>query len=186
MTAQTQDASSYWVFGYGSLIWRPGFVYRQAQQALLWGAHRSLCIYSHRYRGTEEKPGLVFGLVPGGSCHGMAFEVGAAEWPEVREYLREREQVSGVYREASRRVRLASGEVIEALTFLVDPHHEQYAGRLDIAAQLAYVRDAAGMMGPNADYVTNTAEHLEQMGIRDRHLLALSALLAEPAKTEPM
>jgi len=184
MTAQVQTRSSHWVFGYGSLIWRPGFIYQQAQQALLWGAHRSLCIYSHRYRGTEEQPGLVFGLVPGGSCHGMAFEVGEADWAEVREYLREREQVSGVYREAVRRVRLASGDVVEALTFLVDPHHVQYAGRLDIATQLAYVRTASGAMGANADYVTNTAEHLLQMGIRDRHLLALSTLLAAAAISE--
>lgn len=179
MAAVLTDNGSHWVFGYGSLIWRPGFAHCSAHQALLFGAHRRLCIYSHRYRGTPERPGLVFGLVRGGSCRGMAFEVTPKDWLEVRAYLQEREQVTGVYLEALRPVKLADGRTVRALTFLVDEGHDQYAGDLDRAAELALVKSAHGAMGPNVDYVTNTSEHLREMGIVDRRLEALNALLKE-------
>lgn len=110
----------------------------------------------------------------------MAFEVQAQDWPEVRDYLREREQVTGVYLEAQRSVKLADGRVVKALTFLVDESHAQYAGDLDRDAELAFVRSAVGAMGPNIDYVINTAEHLAEMGIVDHRLEALSVLLTQP------
>lgn len=158
------------VFGYGSLIWRPGFEHAGAEAALLHGAHRCLCIFSHRYRGTRDRPGLVFGLSRGGSCHGMAFSIPPVSWPEVRAYLWDRELISGVYRPALRQVHLASGTVVAGLAFLADPRHEQYAGQLGIAEQLRFIRQGHGDMGPNADYVLNTARHLSEMGIRDRQL----------------
>lgn len=164
----------HWVFGYGSLIWRPGFSFVASQQALLRGAHRSLCIYSHEHRGTPEAPGLVFGLRRGGACRGMAFGVPAAEWRAVQDYLREREQVTGVYREALRPVRLADGRAVAALTFMVDESHVQYAGRLAIEEQLRLVRRSHGHSGPNVDYVLNTVEHLRAMGISDPYLFALA------------
>lgn len=171
------DRASHWVFGYGSLIWRPGFVFVSAEKARIHGARRSLCVYSHRYRGTPELPGLVFGLKRGGSCHGMAFEVAAEHWEEVRAYLYEREQISGVYREALRSVRLADGRKVEALVFLVDEAHQQYAGNLSLQDQARLVKQASGDMGPNVDYVVNTARHLSEMGIRDPHLDMLTGLL---------
>ena len=173
----TQIASSPWVFGYGSLIWRPGFAFERAERALLRGVHRRLCIYSHRHRGTAERPGLVFGLERGGACVGMAFKVAEADWIAVREYLREREQVTGVYLETTRPARLASGELVETLTFVADPHHEQYAGRLSLDAQLALVEGAVGEAGPNVDYVLNTARHLREMGIADRQVQALAGMI---------
>lgn len=166
-----------WVFGYGSLIWRPGFSFIHAERALMHGVHRRLCIISHIHRGTPEKPGLVFGLERGGSCVGMAFKVAPERWLEVRDYLRAREQVTEVYREVWREVRLASGERVPALTFVTDPAHEQYAGRLPLEQQLAIVRDAHGQSGPNADYVINTANHLLEMGIFDHRVVALSRML---------
>jgi cation transport protein ChaC len=171
------NSNSHWVFGYGSLIWRPGFPFVGAQRALLRGAHRRLCIYSHHYRGTPEQPGLVFGLVRGGSCHGMAFEVAPSDWPEVLAYLKAREQISGVYREAYRPVRLHDGAGVTALTFIVNEAHAQYAGRLTIADELELVRHASGEMGRNTDYVVNTHRHLEEMGIADAHLGVLSTQL---------
>ena len=165
-----QQKSSCWVFGYGSLIWRPGFVYEQATQALLNGAHRRLCVLSFRHRGTAERPGLVFGLVHGGSCRGMAFEVKAEQWDEVHEYLRDREMDRGVYREAQRPIRLAGGLIVTALAFLVDEAHPQYAGRLSIEEQVKLVRDGVGESGANPEYVLETANHLKAMGIRDRYL----------------
>jgi cation transport protein ChaC len=167
------EDTSRWVFGYGSLIWRPGFEHLRTVHALLRGAHRSLCIYSHRHRGTPERPGLVFGLVRGGSCRGMAFEVESARWDEVHAYLKEREMDRGVYREAHRPVRLSDGRIVSALAFLVDDRHVQYAGRLDVAEQVRLVRSGIGESGPNHEYVLQTATHLEQLGIHDRHLREL-------------
>lgn len=177
MNEQNNMSDTRWVFGYGSLIWRPGFEFVSSQQALLNGAHRSLCVYSHHYRGTPEQPGLVFGLARGGSCHGVAFEVAASRWSEVYDYLNEREQVTGVYRDAQRTVRLANGNRVSALAYLVDERHDQYAGQLDVATQLTIVRDAKGNMGPNIDYVINTDQHLAQMGIKDQRLRDLTRLL---------
>lgn len=171
------DAPVPWIFGYGSLIWSPGFAFEAAERALLRGAHRRLCILSHHHRGTPERPGLVFGLERGGACVGRAFRVAPDAWPEVRDYLREREQVTAVYREALRTVRLAGGETVTALVFLADPGHAQYAGRLSLVEQLAYVHGARGSSGANEDYVINTAEHLAALGIIDRQVLALSAML---------
>ena len=98
-----------WVFGYGSLLWNPGFGFAEARAARLVGHHRALCITSHRYRGTVERPGLVLGLDRGGSCLGLAYRVDAADAAAVRDYLREREMVTGAYREGLRPVRLADG-----------------------------------------------------------------------------
>lgn len=171
----------HWVFGYGSLIWRPGFEFVVRERALLRGAHRSLCIYSHIYRGTPSAPGLVFGLAHGGACGGMAFGVADALWPEVLAYLRARELVSDVYREAMRPVRLASGRNVAAVAYLVDEAHPQYAGGLTLAEQARLVRRSAGESGLNIDYVRNTAEHLARLGIRDRSLELLVETLAGPA-----
>lgn len=162
--------SEYWVFGYGSLIWNPGFPFTHRSLALLPGAHRSLCVYSHRHRGTPEQPGLVFGLVPGGSCRGMAFEIEPARWAAVRGYLTEREMDRGVYREALRPVILEGGVRVTALCFLVDMRHAQYAGRLEIAEQARLVRAGKGESGANPEYVLETARHLSALGIRDRYL----------------
>lgn len=169
--------ATHWVFGYGSLIWNPGFAHVSAQQGLLKGAHRSLSIVSHHHRGTLERPGLVFGLARGGSCRGMVFEVADRDWPQVYAYLQEREQVTSVYRDVMRPVRLADGRSISALAFLVDEGHEQFAGHLDLDQQLAMVRAGVGLSGSNVDYVLNTVRHLDNLGIRDRRLAALADLL---------
>jgi cation transport protein ChaC len=169
---------TYWVFGYGSLIWNPGFSFQSAQLGLLRGAHRSLSIISHHHRGTRETPGLVFGLTRGGSCRGMVFEVGHRAWAEVRAYLDARELVTSVYRDVWRPVTLADGRRVTALTYVVDETHEQFAGQLSVEAQLAMIRAGVGISGRNVDYVLNTAQHLMQLGIRDKALMALAHQLA--------
>jgi cation transport protein ChaC len=165
-----------WVFGYGSLIWRPGFDYLDRVPARLIGAHRALCVLSHVHRGTPEKPGLVLGLDHGGTCRGIAYRVAAEKRKETIEYLRGREQVTMVYREAVRRVTLMSEphRQVPALVYMVDRGHYQYAGRLDLATQLHYVRQGHGRSGNNRDYVLASVEALEALGLRDRelHLLA--------------
>ncbi|SEQ28554.1 cation transport protein ChaC [Devosia sp. YR412] len=174
-----ETTATHWVFGYGSLIWNPGFAHVSAQQGLLKGAHRSLSIVSHHHRGTVEQPGLVFGLARGGSCRGMVFEVADSDWAQVYAYLQEREQVTAVYRDVMRPVRLADGRTVSALAFLVDENHEQFAGRLDLDQQAAMVRAGVGLSGRNVDYVLNTARHLGELGIRDRQLMALADLLTQ-------
>jgi cation transport protein ChaC len=168
----------FWVFGYGSLMWNPGFRFRERHIATLGGAHRSLCVYSWHYRGSPEAPGLVFGLDHGGACRGIAYSVDPADREAVVDYLRQREQVTLVYREVYRPVRVEGRRApVRALTFTADRRHPQYAGRLSLDRQIAIVRSAAGAAGPNRDYVLSTAEHLAEIGIRDAWVEALVAAL---------
>ncbi len=170
----TQDL---WVFGYGSLMWRPGFRYEESGPAKLFGYHRSFCVYSHYHRGTPQKPGLVFGLDRGGSCRGVAYRVAAKEAESVRAYLRAREQVTSVYLESERQVELldGSGHRTPALCFLIDRQHEQYAGKLPMEEQVQLVIGGHGKSGRNPEYLRETLGHLLTMGIEDAGLQALWA-----------
>lgn len=173
----------FWVFGYGSLMWRPGFAYAERQPARLNGHHRSLCVYSHVHRGTPERPGLVLGLDRGGVCRGVAFRVAHADREATLAYLRERELVTNVYQEVTRRAHLldGSGRVVEAVAYIVDRAHAQYAGKRDREDLLALVRQGQGKSGANRDYVVATAEHLDEMAIHDPVLDWLRARLQEGA-----
>ncbi len=166
-----------WVFGYGSLMWRPGFAYARRCKATLRGWRRSLCVYSHVYRGSPERPGLVLGLDRGGTCPGVAFQVDAALRETTVRYLRDREQVTAVYLERVAPVTLECGERVLALTYVADRLHRQYAGRLDRATMLDTVRAGKGQSGDNAEYVLETHDHLRAIGVRDRDLEWLSAQL---------
>jgi glutathione-specific gamma-glutamylcyclotransferase len=166
-----------WVFGYGSLMWQPGFEYQERQSALVHGWRRSLCIYSHVYRGTPERPGLVLGLDRGGACHGVAFRVAASLRERTIDYLRQREQVTAVYLERNVVVHLADGTKANAVTYVADRNHLQYAGRLEREQLLGLVTQGVGQSGPNVDYVLNTEAHLRENGIRDPILEWLAAQL---------
>jgi cation transport protein ChaC len=176
----TTDKSELWVFGYGSLMWRPGFPYAATTPALLKGAHRALCVYSIFHRGTQERPGLVLGLDRGGACRGVAYLVEPGAEEDTVAYLREREQIAQVYVEAYRKVRLLDGSsrAVTALTYLIDPKHEQYAGRLPLEEQLRLVHGSKGQSGENVEYVLNTVRDLEEAGVHDATLAALAARLA--------
>ena len=165
-----------WVFGYGSLIWRPDFDYLERAPARLIGAHRALCVFSHVHRGTPERPGLVLGLDLGGACRGIAYRVAAKKRADTIAYLRAREQATSVYRETLRAVTLP-GEPdrrVNALVYMIDRSHVQYAGRLTLAESLHHVRKGHGQSGANRDYVLETVRALEALGYResDLHLLA--------------
>lgn len=168
----------FWIFGYGSLMWRPGFDHARRLPAKVHGFHRSLCIYSHVHRGTPEQPGLVLGLDRGGSCQGVAFEVEAANWDETIAYLRAREQVTSVYLERRVSAHLAGqGEAVHAVTYVADRSHRQYAGKLGSDDLIAHVRKGRGVSGACVDYVRNTLEHLREMRIHDPGLERIAASL---------
>ena len=171
--------SDFWVFGYGSLMWNPGFDHLRSEQALLRGAHRSLCVYSWVHRGTQERPGLVFGLDNGGACQGIAYQVAKDKWPKTLEYLRAREQTTMVYKEHWHHIELTGGEKVEALVYMVDHSHQQYAGALPLEEQLDIVIGAAGKSGPNPEYIVNTSAHLDEMNIKDTGLAWLTSRLKD-------
>lgn len=174
--------SDFWVFGYGSLMWQPGFDHLEAVPARLIGAHRALCVYSWVHRGTRERPGLVLGLDRGGSCRGMAYRVAGEKRDSVIAYLRERELVTNVYLECWRRIRLegTKRQSGKALTYVVDPNHEQYAGKLSPDALLSLVRGGVGRSGVNTDYVIKTAGQIRNLGFRDSILDWLADELTQP------
>jgi len=171
-----------WVFGYGSLMWRPGFDFLERVPARLVGLHRALCVYSFVHRGTPERPGLVLGLDRGGACRGIAYRVAAPQRHATIAYLREREQVTNVYLESMRRIALASSPTqpsrcVNALVFLVDRSHPQYAGRLDLERQLHLIRQGHGRSGANRDYVLSTVAEIEAQGCHDPALHHLAERL---------
>ncbi len=159
-----------WVFGYGSLMWSPGFSYKQKALGRVHGYHRALCILSTRYRGTARKPGLVMGLCRGGSCWGMAFRVEAQRVRQALARLWKREMPRRVYAPRLLRVQLASGREVRALAFLADPAHPAYVRELDLHGRARLVAQGIGQRGPCVDYIRNTLAHMHAVGVSDPHL----------------
>jgi cation transport protein ChaC len=172
-------AEGQWVFGYGSLMWRPGFAYAARSPAVLHGRRRAFCIYSVHHRGTPQRPGLVLGLTRGGAVRGAAYLVTASDWPAVQAYLREREQPTETYVEAHVRVRLADGRRVAAITFLSDTRHPQWAGDLGLEAQARLIAGARGLSGANVDYLRDLVLQLRLEGVRDRDMDRLLARVRE-------
>lgn len=158
-----------WIFGYGSLMWAPGFRYAERHVARAFGFHRALCILSNRYRGTPERPGLVVGLCRGGSCYGMAYRVPAARIAPVLGRLWRREMLNRVYIPRMIAVRIGRRR-LRALAFVADPTHRQYAGELDLHGRARLVAQGIGQRGRCLDYVRRTLEHMRALGVRDPHL----------------
>jgi cation transport protein ChaC len=172
-------ADDAWVFGYGSLIWRPGFDFAERRLATLDGFRRAFCMASMHYRGTPEAPGLVLALdlAPGGRCQGVAYRIEGPARDATLAYLRARELVSYAYDEALLPVRLDDGRAVEALAYVTNRAHPQYRGGLSLDDQAAVIAEAAGPMGPNAEYLMNTVESLAALGLVDPELDRLAALV---------
>jgi cation transport protein ChaC len=175
------QASDIWVFGYGSLMWRPGFEHAERAPALLRGYHRAFCVYSHHYRGTPDRPGLVLGLERGGSCRGVAFRVEAAQADDVLRYLDAREIPHQVYRRRVVPVELHGhpARTARAHTYVTRRDHVQYAGRLPIERAVELFLQGVGVSGPAHAYLASTVEHLEAMGFRDPRLHELYVRVRE-------
>lgn len=165
--------SDLWVFGYGSLMWNPGFPVAERRLARLRDWHRSFCMSSIHHRGTPERPGLVLALdhAPGAVCHGIAYRVAPTDAEAAVIYLRERELVSSAYLETRQEVVLAEGGVQgDVLTYVIDAGHDQYRGTLTLEEQARIIAGATGGRGPNDEYLENTAAHLHELGLPDADL----------------
>jgi|RhiMethySRZTD1v2_1073278.scaffolds.fasta_scaffold178883_2 cation transport protein ChaC len=201
-----RDHHDLWVFAYGSLMWRPGFRYEEARRARLTGYSRRFCIYSVHHRGTPERLGLVLGLDRGGVCEGVAYRIAAPDVARTRTYLRMRELVNGVYREAFVPIELEpaagsdpspphlreDGKVghagsdpggVMALAYIVERMHPTYAGRLPLRLQARLIRSSRGVSGANLDYLVSTVRHLRELGIRERELERLVTIAGPLAWT---
>ncbi|MCQ4162810.1 gamma-glutamylcyclotransferase [Roseomonas sp. GC11] len=171
------DGSLY-VFGYGSLIWKPGFGHAGRHPALLRGFHRRFCVWSTHHRGTVERPGLVLGLDRGGACRGVAFRVPAATAPEVLAYLDAREMIGGIYERRMVRVRLLEGGGEKrAVAFIAARAMPSYCRALAPEQAARTIAAGVGCMGPNRDYLLNTLAGLRALGVRDAGLDRIAALL---------
>lgn len=167
-----------WIFGYGSLMWNPGFPYVRSGSALLRGYHRAFCIYSDRYRGTPEQPGLVLGLDRGGACRGIAYMIAQHQIENTLESLWAREMSHRTYRPRLVHVDVA-GERVRALAFIADLAHPSYAGRLPLEEVAALIVRGIGARGANVEYLVNTLCHLEALGVREPGLRRIHAAVAK-------
>ena len=163
-----------WIFGYGSLMWDPGFPHVDSSSALIYGYHRELCIYSSRWRGSPARPGLVLGLDRGGACRGMAFRIAATHVASSLEALWEREMRRGVYHPRLLRARLP-GRTARVLAFVANARHPGYAGTLPTRRTAELIANCHGDRGPNVEYLARTLKHLAALGVRDHHLLRVMA-----------
>lgn len=158
-----------WVFGYASLMWSPDFPHSERRSCMLHGYHRSLCIYSHRHRGTPDVPGLVMGLCRGGSCWGVAFRIPARKVRSALTTLWQREMVNRVYQPRIVPVRF-DGKTVIAVAFVANSSHSQFAGRLSVSQTARLVAQGCGQRGQNIDYLSQTVAHMDELGIREGQL----------------
>jgi len=177
-----------WVFGYGSLMWNPGFEHDARLVARLHDYARSFCMWSIHHRGTVDHPGLVLALDAhsGAACDGLALRVVRGKEAHTLDYLRERELISSAYLEKTLPLELSDGQRVQAVTYVVDADHVQYCGGLAMEKQADVIARAVGGRGPNTDYLHSTARHLADLGIHDADLEWLSKrvieITGEPAK----
>ncbi|AXI45342.1 gamma-glutamylcyclotransferase [Sulfitobacter sp. SK012] len=160
---------SMWVFGYGSLLWNPGFDVAESVVGTMPGYARSFCMRSIHHRGTVEDPGLVLALdpQPDDVCEGIALRVAQGQEDTTLAYLRERELISSAYVEKNCTVTLTDGREVNALVYVIDETHVQYCGGLPLEEQAQIISRAVGGRGPNTEYLYNTADHLEKIGLHD-------------------
>ena len=170
-----------WVFGYGSLLWNPGFPVAERRLARLDGFARSFCMSSIHHRGTVKNPGLVLALDPqsDAACNGLAFRVPDDHAEATVGYLRERELISSAYVERLLDITLSDGAQVTALVYVVDTAHEQYVGGIALEEQARIISTAIGGRGPNTEYLWNTVDHLEELGIGDDDLSWLAVRVRE-------
>lgn len=175
------DPRRVWVFGYGSLIWNPAFHFAARRRARVHGYHRAFCLLAKAGRGSPERPGLMLGLVPGGSCHGVAYRIAPEAVRTELDVIYRREMNTKVYRPVWIAAHTPEG-IEPAITFAVDRSHERYTPHLDLHQVARYLAQGAGPLGRCCDYLFDTVAHLRSLGLRDRHLEVLDALVRVHAR----
>lgn len=160
---------SMWVFGYGSLLWNPGFDVAESVIGTLPDYARSFCMRSIHHRGTIAVPGLVLALDQqiGEACEGIALKVVEGKEEATLAYLRERELISSAYVEKELTVQLSDGREVTAVVYVIDEEHDQYCGDLPLEEQAQIIARAVGGRGPNSEYLYNTADHLASVALHD-------------------
>ncbi len=172
-----QIKPGFWVFGYGSLMWRPGFSFVEMQAARVAGFVRDMCFLSVHYRGTAETPGLVCGLMEGaGVCHGRAFRIADDAAADVIAYLDPRELITDIYHPRTLEVTLADGAVVNARAYVADTTHAQFVGGWSDAEKAAAIVAGRGSQGRALDYLESLVAHLDELGIGDGHMHRLLEL----------
>ena len=176
-------AGDLWIFAYASLIWRPEFEFAQALPATVHGWHRALKMRSVINRGTPAVPGLVFALISGGSCKGIAMRVPAKKVPNVLTALWPREMAGGIYDPRWLRCYLTSPETkqnapreVTALAFTLSRQSKSFTGTLTDCQYRAIFDRATGIYGTTLDYAQDTLSGLRRVGIEDAALARLLAL----------
>ncbi|MGB0506466.1 MAG: gamma-glutamylcyclotransferase [Pikeienuella sp.] len=176
----TDIKNDLWVFGYGSLMWKPGFDYVERRRARLPGYVRRFCLDSITYRGTPEAPGLVLALdeEPNGYCEGVAFRVAADVREETHAYLRARELITYSYLEKFLPLSIEGEVEAPGLCYVMDRSHVQYHGGLSLEQQAEVIATAVGPAGSNAEYLMNTVEQLKQLGVHDADMAHIADLVS--------
>ena len=174
-----------WIFGYGSLMWDPGFPHAEQLPATLEGYHRAFCIYSHHYRGTINQPGLVLGLNLGGKCRGIAFRISNKSRRDIITYLDERELIGYAYKPKQLPITLVDGTRVVAHTYIADQNHPRFAGKLNNGRVADIIISAKGSAGTNRDYALNVIRALESSGFVDTYLQSLLEKLRQSGPMEP-
>jgi cation transport protein ChaC len=160
-----------WLFGYGSLLWNPCVALAETRSALLYGFHRDFRLKLNYGRGSPDAPGLMLGLVPGGSCRGMALQVTAHDLEHELLMVWRREMLTGVYRPRWVDVHTAAGPVA-AITFVVNSSHRCHC-RLEDDEVVRLLATGRGLLGTSAAYLESTVDRLDAEGIDDKRLRAL-------------
>ncbi|APT30921.1 glutathione-specific gamma-glutamylcyclotransferase 1 [Methylobacterium phyllosphaerae] len=172
-----REGCDLWVFAYGSLMWNPEFEVAERRIGTVRGFHRRFCLLQRRFRGTPERPGFVLALDRGGLCRGVVFRLPGMEIREALMPVWRREMRGRGYVARWLPVATETGTV-SALTFLANRASDRYAGRLSDAEIAEKIAAACGHKGPSAEYLFRTVDACERLGIRDRHLWSLQALVA--------
>jgi cation transport protein ChaC len=178
------DRENFWVFGYGSLMWRPGFEFVERQAARLMGFRRDMCLLSIHYRGTAARPGLVCGLMAAADdvCHGRAYRIASSAVPDVVAYLDARELITNIYHPQFLSVTLGDERRVTALAYVADLHHAQFVGHWPDAEKAAAIAAGVGSEGGSLDYLEQIVSHLDELGITDDHMHRLLLAAREHAQ----
>ncbi len=167
------------VFGYGSLLWNPGFDFEERHPAWIKGWHRAFCMKLLRFRGSPDQPGLMLALDHGGSCKGEVFRIAGTKAPAEIEKLMRREVP---YRRLARAWRFVGADMadgkVRALTFYAGMRRDLFYASLPIEQQAHMLARAAGHGGSGAAYLHQTVAKLEELGIHDSYLWRLQHLVA--------